>query len=232
MTEPIIQKIKSGGYWFINIRPLKFQKERLGSLHECATLIETSSLHLRGWPYPFVKPERIQSGIDWVQCQIDWEHYIEHWRMYQSGLFAHLFACEEDWWTTSHWVPNNLKKVKPMSVMSVLMTLFRFTEIYEFAARLAEKNIFDEAVSFTVELHGMKGRKLVFIERIRRLFHDYVCTVDDLPLLKVIPVEDMLGRAHELAIDHTLWVLERFNWRSASRDILKQNQKKLLEQRR
>lgn len=228
MTESIIEGIKSQGYWFVNIRPLKFEKERLGSLQECANLVETCSVHLRGWPYPFVKPEIIQSGIDWVQGEIDWEHYIEHWRMYQSGQFAHLFACEEDWWIRSSLVPDRLKKVKSMSVMSVLGTLFELTEIYEFAARLAEKKIFDEALNLAIKLHGMKNRQLIFLEPFRRLFDNYVCAVDDLPMQKTIPVEEILGTAHELALDHTLWVFERFNWRSAPKDILKQDQEKFL----
>lgn len=231
MTEPIIQKIKSRGYWLVNIRPLKFVKERLDSLQECATLVETCSVHLRGWPYPFIKPGRIQCGIDWVQCQIDWKHYIEYWRMYQSGQFAHLFACREDWWRESDLAGKRAKTIEPMSAMSILMTLFSLTEIYEFAARLVEKKIFDEAFGLTIELHGMRNRQLIFLETFRNLLDKYVCAPDDLPRQLTISVEDILGKADKLALVHALWIFERFNWRSARRDVLKQDQKNLLEHR-
>lgn len=228
-STPLIEKIKSRGYWFVRIRPLKFETERLKSLEKCANLVETSQVRLRGWPYPYVKAHKIQSGVDWVQCQVDWNHYIEYWRMYQSGQFAHLFACREDWWSESSLIGEQIKKLKPMSVMSILMTLYSLTEIYEFAARMAEKKIFDEALNLAIELHQMKNRQLIVLEPSRSLFDEYVCKVQDLPLQKVIPVEDILGRAHELALDHTIWVFERFNWRTARRDILKQDQEKFLK---
>jgi len=231
MTEKIIEKIKSRGYWYVNIRPLEFKKERLVSLKDCAKLVESSTVRLRGWPYPFVKGHRIKSGVDWVQSETDWQNYIEHWKMFQSGQFAHLFACREDWWRESGLSSVQIKKFDPMSVMSVLMTLFSLTEIYEFTARLAEKEIFDEALCLRIELHGMNNRQLIVLDPIRTLLDKYVCAVDHLPLQKTISVEDIMGRAPELALDHTLWIFERFNWRSARRDILQRDQEKFLEQR-
>lgn len=232
MTESIIEKIKSRGYWLVKIRPLEFEKERLESLRECAEIVDTSTVRLRGWPYPYVKTHKIESGIDWVQCQTDWQNYIEYWRMYQSGQFAHWFACREDWWRESGLVRDNrIKAINPMSAMSVLMTLFSLTEIYEFAARLAEKKMFDETLSLTVELHRMKNRQLFFLDPMRQPFEKYSCAVDNLPLQKIISIDEILGGAQELALDHTLWVFERFNWRSARRDILKQDQEKLLQQK-
>jgi hypothetical protein len=232
VTGDIISKIKSRGYWFVNVRPLKFEKEKLKSLAECAELVKTCSVRLRGWPYPYVNANVIKSGVDWVQGEVDSGSYIEYWRMHQSGQFAHLFACREDWWKeNSLFGGEHLKKIEPMSTLEVLMTLFTLTEIYEFAARLAEKKLFEEALNVTVELHGMKGRKLIFIEPFRTLFDEYVCAVNDLPRSLIISVEDVLGKAHELALDHAIWVFERFNWRSVRRDILQKDQEKLLQKR-
>lgn len=89
----------------------------------------------------------------------------------------------------------------------------------------------DEALSLAVELHRMKNRQLFFLDPMRELFEEYSCTVDNLPLQKTISIDEILGGAQELALDHTLWVFERFNWRSARRDILKQDQEKLLQRK-
>lgn len=107
--------------------------------------------------------------------------------------------------------------------MSILMTLFSLTEIYEFAARMAEKDIFGEALNLVVELHQMKDRRLVYLDPSRNLSDEYVCEVKDLPMQKTIPVYDILRNARGLALDHTIWIFERLNWR-VRRDLLKNDQ--------
>jgi len=231
MTEEIIEKIKSRGYWKVFIRPLDFQKERIKSLNDCANIVDKSTIRLRGWPYPYFKSHKIVFGIDWIQCQVYWQNYIEFWRMYQSGQFAHWFACKEDWLRKSNLVSESLKQLEPGSVMSVLNSVFSFTEIYEFAARLAEKGIFDEALSLNVELHGMQNRKLIRFESWRPMFEDHRCAIETLPYQKIISVDEILGGASDLALDHVLWVFERFNWRRITKEILKEDQKEFLHKK-
>lgn len=65
-----------------------------------------------------------------------------------------------------------------------------------------------------------------------RFLHDeYVCKNVNLQQEKNITVENLLGRGHELALDHTIWILERFNWSSLPREILREDQQKFLEGR-
>ena len=88
----IVAKIKSRGYWEVVIRPLKFEKERLESLKDCANLVLENKVRLRGWDYPHVSSKYgVQSGDNWVENVTDWSSYEEFWRMYQSGQFLHLF---------------------------------------------------------------------------------------------------------------------------------------------
>jgi hypothetical protein len=109
------------------------------------------------------------------------------------------------------------------------MTLYSFTEIYEFAARLAQKNLFRKSVLLSINLHGMKNRKLTFFQIGRHLLGDYVCHIEDIPREKEIPIETLLGNAKEIALDETLEIFKRFNWNTPPRDILKKDQQKLLE---
>lgn len=228
MIEEILAKIKSRGYWFVVIRPVKFEEKRIRSLGECEELVRKCAVSLRGWNYPHYG--RSKSGIDYVESVTDWECYKELWRMYQSGQFVHFFSCREDWWHESS--SRYVKKAKPGSVLSVLSTLYSITEIYEFASRLAQKDVFDSELYISIKLHGMRDRRLIILEPMRLLFRDYICAVDDLPLPpKKISVERILGRGHDLALDDTIWIFERFNWHSPPRGILKEEQKKLLERR-
>jgi len=234
-TESLLEKIRSRGYWEVIIRPTRFERERIKALSECTQIVQECRVRLRGWDYPHVStrsPPHV-GGVDYVESLTDWNGYKELWRMYQSGQFVHLFGCREDWLSERISIfgfPQHAY-IEPGSVLSVLSTLYSVTEIYEFASRLAQKNLFDETIFLSIALHGMKNRKLIFFESQRLLFDDYVCKIADLPLDKTITVDELLGRGHELALDHTIWIFERFNWISPPRDILKEDQKKFLEHR-
>jgi len=233
-TESVLKKIKSRGYWEVIIRPTQFKEERL-SLQECSHIIRECKVMLRGWDYPHIsdrQPPRV-GGVDYVESLTDWNGYKELWRMYQSGQFVHLFGCREDWLGEhiSVFGPSRYSGIKPGLVLEVRMTLYSITEIYEFASRLVQKNLFDGSAFLSITLHGMKNRKLTFFESGRFLSGDYICVINDLPQEKTIAVNELLGRGHEMALDHTLWILERFNWPSPPKDILKEDQKKFLEGR-
>lgn len=232
-AEKVLEKIKSRGYWRVVIRPVRFEKERIKSLAECAELVRRCKVSLRGWDYPHVSGRyEVQSGLDWVESLTDWNGYKELWRMYQSGQFLHLFGCREDWLGEASILgPSKYSNIKPGSVLSVLSTLYSVTEIYEFASRLAEKNLFDNSVYLSIGLHGMKNRKLKVFDIGRSLFNDYICQINDLPLSKTITLEEILGRSHDLALHHTVWIFERFNWRSPPEEIFREDQKKFLERR-
>lgn len=232
-TESLVAKIKSRGYWEVIIRPTRFEMERL-SLSECSQIVQECRVSLRGWDYPHISriPPHV-GGVDYVESLTDWNGQKELWRMYQSGQFAHLFGCMEDWLAEAAAVlgPSQYDHIKPGSVLSVLSTLYSVTEVYEFASRLAGKKLFDEAVFLSIILHGMRNRKLIMFDPGRSLFRDYVCNSLDLPRDKTIPVDELLGRGHELALGHTIWILEHFNWFSAPKEILREDQKKLIERR-
>src|ERR1035441_3490152 len=107
MNKPILDKIKSRGYWRINFEPLVYE-QKLKTLGECKDIIEKSQVELRGWNYPHF-PRRtgtdvgLESGDKFYEGWIDWFNHIEFWRMYQSGQFLHYFAVREDWSESDGW---------------------------------------------------------------------------------------------------------------------------------
>lgn len=234
LKQRIINRVKSRGYWDVIIRPTEFARERL-TLQQCKELVDECKVRLRGWYYPHISrrhPPQV-GGVDYVESLIDWSGYIEIWRMYQSGQFTHLFGCREDWLgeRTGILATSRYSDIQPGSVLGVVMTLFSMTEIYEFASRLAEKELFDQNAFLSITIHGMNGRRLIFFDDKRTLFEDYICQINDLPQKKTVRITDLLGKGREMALDDTIWVLHRFNWMNVSRDMLREDQEKLYERR-
>lgn len=228
--KEIVEKIKSRGYWEVTIRPLKFNKERLGALNDCVELVLESKVRLRGWDYPHVSRKYgIRSGKDWVENLTDWDSYNECWRMYQSGQFFHLFGCREDWWGSVRIFWSQKPHTEPGYALSIMSTLYTFTEIYEFAARLAKKGLFDDLLKMTVVLHGMKGRRLVTLDVRRSLNDNHICDIEEIPLSRTIAMSEIIGKSNEFAVDDTFRVFERFNWLGVPKKVLQEEQDKFLK---
>jgi hypothetical protein len=229
--ETVLEKIRSRGHWKVIVRPERFERERI-VLSDCIKTVEECKVMLRGWDYPHVsnrEPPYV-GGVDYSESLTDWDGYKELWRMYQSGQFVHFFGCREDWLgeETTLFGRSRYADTKPGSILEVIMTLYSVTEIYEFAMRMAQKKIFDDTILLSITLNGMKDRKLTFLEAGRHLFEDYVSKIPVVEKERNVTVEDLLGKGHEMALDHTVWILERFNWTHPPRSMLKEEQEKLL----
>jgi hypothetical protein len=234
----IISKIASRGYWKVIMHPSEFKKDRLETLLECQKLIEDCKVSLRGWDYPhfLVGKEDIISAADYVWSTTDWEMYKEYWRFYQSGQFVHYFGCAEDWWRGSKLDANLGKQYEPGEVLELTMVLYRLTEIYEFASRLAQKRVFGEQMWLEIELHGMQNRRLISLDKpFFGTFGPYVSQETTLKFETLFTVQDLIATAAEKALEQSLKVFERFNWRDAripeSVTSLRMDQRKLLERR-
>ena len=158
-VEEILHEIGKRGEWRVTIRPLKFEEQRL-KFKDCKSLIEQCQVILRGWYYPhYHNPGEAYGGIgfgdDFVQCITDHRHFKEIWRMHQTGLFFHRFACFEDWWP----------ETADRNVLEIYSTLYRVTEIFQFASTLAMKNIFDDQLKISIELVRMKNRTLIMLNQ-------------------------------------------------------------------
>lgn len=223
-----ISKIKSRGFWEVVIRPLAFNKTRIGSLGRCKEIVEESKVRFRGWDYPHVNNRYgVKSGIDWVENLTDWTENIEYWRMYQSAQFHHIFACREDWWGDVRIFWASQPYTTPGYGLEIICTLYTLTEIYEFAARLAKKQIFEGSLSLSITLNKMNNRRLVTTEINRNLLY-YISNVEMIPLVRIMTVDEIIGRSKELAVDDTIKIFECFNFFNPSRKVFEEEQDKLL----
>jgi hypothetical protein len=230
--KEILEKIKSHGFWRVDIRPTKFGKERIKTLRECKEIIRSSVVQLTGWDYPHIGPIDPVNKLNHIESTVDFNKFVEIWRFYQSGQFIHLFACREDLMHQDPTATGSFgPEIKGTKFLGIVDTLYTITEIFEFAARLAEKNVFDPSLKITLDLFGMENRQLFFWNPAPKLFRAYVSSVNHIPVVKTLTVEELLANAPRLALDATLYIFERFNWDQPARGTLEEEQKKLLERR-
>ncbi|MGH7807080.1 MAG: hypothetical protein ACRENT_03215, partial [Thermodesulfobacteriota bacterium] len=178
----ILDKIRSRGYWRVVIYPTRFIKDRISPITVLYPLVEKTSVQLRGWDFPHVdRKQDPHIDLDWISQEVDWNHSVEVWRFYQSGQFIHYAGIGSDWRDQSGLWPAD-KGWTPGALLGIVHTVFRFTEIFEFASRLALTDAGDEQMHIEVTLSGLQGRKL-FVDSERRepFFSDYKASIKELP---------------------------------------------------
>lgn len=216
--EDTLRKIKSKGYWEIEIRPTKYKENKL-TREECQKLVQECKVSLRGWDYPPVsnKIEEFFIGKRCMEGIVDYSRHIEIWRLYQSGQFVHYQNFWEDWmsgdrWRTGLWneVDSSKKKVK-----GIVMTLYTVTEIFEFASRLASRGIFDDQLMITMKLHDTAERSLALSgDSFAYLRQDYKCMINPILFSKQYSSQDIIANSAKLSLHATIDIFTDFNWQS------------------
>jgi hypothetical protein len=220
-VDPLLEKIHSRGYWRVLIRPSRHEENRIPSLSKCWRVLEDSVVQLRGWDYPHVHGEHRINRQHWIESSVDWEYgHIEYWRFYQSAQFIHHFAMREDYEAAS----------KDLRGLDFINTVYTFTEIFEFAARLAAKELLSPSAVISVELHGCDGRQVISWDRGRYL-RNHVSAEPAIRVSRVASDSALLAESPHFAIEASMFVFERFNWMDAPTGMLEEEQARLLERR-
>jgi len=229
--HPVLEKIKSRGYWQVVIRPSEFIQDRIPVLGTCKTLVQDNKIILRGWDYPHydfkIEPD---CGLDHVEQFTDWQNHIECWRFYQSGQFIHYKALWEDWFEAQTlW--GQPKHILPNEFLSIIGTVYLMTEIYEFASRLCARSVLGDSCEIRVNLCNTKNRKLASFDSSRFFHGDYKTMLSDIPHVHSFATTDLMSRSAEIALDHVAWLYQRFNWDNVRANAFKEDQRKFLEKR-
>lgn len=226
----LLNTIKSRGYWRINFKPLADQGLELP---RCREIVENSSVKLRGWYYPHVPHGGLVTGNNYKEGGIDWNAEKEVWRMYQSGQFIHYKSMEEDWLAEDSWFSERLREIKPRMVFDVLWAVYRITEIYEFAARLARAGLYKEGVEIDIQLGNVGGRKLEIITDVMRapLFGEYKAG-EDIKFVKAYTWQQLAEQdIKEQALGAIVYIFQRFGWDNPPIQVIQNDQEKLLTRR-
>lgn len=224
----LLDKIKSRGYWRVVIRPQTFAEKRIAEITELYPIIQNTSVTIRGWDFPHLDTHsQTHIDIDWIGQESEWEIFLEIWRFYQSGQFIDVAGMHEDWYDQRRSIPPALENWRPGLILGIGNTLFRFTEIFEFAARLAMTQAGDDSMHIEVTVNNLAGRKL-WVDSPNRtpMFHDYSASIGELPYRIELPRTELIAAPRELALKPAIELFRRFGW-NPSQDILRDQQKKL-----
>lgn len=189
---------------------------RLGTLErgvaECA-------VSLRGWDFPHVSTERSIRSNEYVQQELEWEHYLELWRAYRSGQFVWLSAVPDDWRDQSQlWPPE--PGWMPGSTLGVEDTVFQLLEIYEFAARWADNLGWVGSVTIDLSLSGLDNRSLRLEPPRTHFQRRRAAHTSSWSSKQTYPVPTLLADPRTLSIAPALELFELFGWDTTESTIL------------
>lgn len=172
MANQLLDRIKSRCYWQTTIRPERFMSNRIEDYSRLFPIVRESSVSLRGWDFPHVdgRREARRRGEDWVGEELEWGEHLELWRLYQSGQFVSVLGLWYDWRGRSSENPEGRG---PTDFLPLWDTIYRFTKIYEFAARLALTEVGDSAMRVQVKIGNVQGRVLYQEDPQRSPLHRY-----------------------------------------------------------
>ena len=226
-----VQPIKAKGYWEVIIRPTSFEQRRIESLARCSEIVRKSAVYKRGWDYPHLDRNGPTSGNDWVESHYGGDGLCQYWRYYQSGQFVDYFVCREDYELDPDEIRRDLRSLgAAKAYLEILNTLYRVTEIFEFAARLASIGALSSVAEISISLYGTEGRQLVILDWSRApLMRDYICKIPCILLSWTPDARDLCAQASERALNATVDIFERFNWMNPPKDILRADQEKFLD---
>jgi hypothetical protein len=155
-TSPVLDKIRSRGYWSVVIRPVTFREDRVPA-DDLDKIILRNAVRSR-WGYPIVDVSgsaEWRNGAGWIGQENDYGFIrIEAWRFYTSGLFVHYFSIAGDWRRDpQNWPPNELIEYQN--------TIRTFGDVFEFAARLAQSPAGDNPMRVEIDIEGLQARRII-----------------------------------------------------------------------
>lgn len=240
MTElSLLEKIKATPHYRIAIRPEHFKPDLIPNLKTCVETIERTKVSLRGWDFPYLSREDQERayGNNWVSS---WANFygMEYWRFFQSGQFIHYLGVSEkinlDWETKlQSTLKRHLSYMKDLDfstipgVMSISGIIYTITEIFEFAIRLCQKEVYTDLIVIEIALNNAAGFALVADSN--RVWHSlHQASSQSISKEWKIQASDLMTSGHDLSMEAILWLFERFGWLDPSQEILKRDQEKFL----
>jgi len=211
-TSPLLEEIRSRGYWDIRIRPVTFEPERV-SLFQLRQLLVDASLDNRGWEFPFNTSVLPETGADWIGWESQKGCSLQTWRFFQSGQIALKVGLLDDW--EDMRISQSQNEWKPGEFLSILDVIYRLTEVFGLASQLAITDLYRDERSMVVDLklcHVMNRTLLGRGTYQTFLPQDYTTLAENIPHTVSLAKEDVIGRPRELALEEAQFFFERFGY--------------------
>lgn len=208
----VAQKIKSKGYWSVVIRPGTYLEDRVSNFSNLFPLARALSVQIRGWDFPHIDSHSTpELGARSVSQELDWNGYIERWRMYQSGQFVYHGAFWYDW---DDWKPpDRFGNLKGGPFFLIEDCVARYSEFMEFASRLSLSPAGDQRIFVEIGAHALSGRQAV-IQSPRRggFFRPRGATIPEFMLKAEFDREQLVAESKKIALEWARELFRRFDW--------------------
>lgn len=241
MTEPSLPvPVTKHPHWRVNMRPEGYNPELLPSLSACFDLVQSTKLSLRGWDYPHLSKRSGErtTGNNWVASWSSFGNHFEYWRLYQSGQFLHLSAVREA--LAAEWSAQLRQAAQTHAshrrdfawgsvrgYLSLLNALYTVTEIFEFAARVAQRGVYAGIVAISIELRRIKG--FVLTPELDRDWSDIrQASEENIGHTWSVESRDLVAASSEASLKASVWLFERFGWMNPSINVIRRDQEKFL----
>jgi len=245
MSEDIIKTIKEKGYWRVVIRPTQsFYRSDRFDISGLANIVKDTKVCLRGWDYPHVDSNNsnpiTQNSIS-NECKF--ECHIEHWELMTSGQFVHIFSMKENYRIDERKANeirsdfiSDIDKAKNINkFFEVVSAVYRLTEMYLFASNLAqlEQNKDVDEFEIIIELYDVKDRMLFIWDWGRSLLSPYICNLQDgkISFSEIYKKDDLIAQFNSYSLEKIIKIFQMFGWENPNKQVLREDQKKLLERR-
>lgn len=207
-----VEKIKQRGYWHVVFHPGQFSERRIPRIQDLHVIIREAAVEFRGWDFPHLSQEGPTIGTDWIEDDVDWSEHVETWRLYQSGQFVFYGGIRTDWLDQSLFERPS-EQWRPGLFLPVTDTVFRFTEVFELAARLATGPIDGDTVRLAIKIVGLGQRELWMDNRRRIGFHHpRKSAIAEFPQTFDLPRDRLVAETRQLAVTAAGELFTRFNW--------------------
>lgn len=230
MSEEIINKIKSRGYWRINFQPISV--ENIASLATALEIVKKSSVTLRGWDYPHIpkyqnENEALYPSNNHYVAWCNWGVHKEYWRIYKSQQFILLRALTEDWYQEDAWYNDMTNEVKPNETLSMIGSLvYELTETLEFLSRLGQNGLYKKGVRVSISLHNTTQRSLRIDDRNRLPFaYPRITNAPEIRIEEEYSIDDIIQRPLHIANTHILTIMDTFGFNPDPNSIIAEQKK-------
>jgi len=229
----ILIKIRSKGYWIINIHPNMYVENRIDK-RSLKGIMQKATVNLSGWSYPYSpdhvdEPHPISNGIE---TSVDSDFRLEFWRLTQSANFLQLLTVYEDWRDYSDYknIWSRGDELKGKKLLGVFNALYTLTNTFEFARRLGTQDIFDEDVLVNITLNNLNDRILFVDSREKVPFSwNHISHESSWKWKRSYAVVELLNSSSACAFDAFQDLAYLFNWDPLPVDSLKNDQEKFLQ---
>ena len=224
-------------HWQVTISPTRIpDRAKFATLSECWSIVEDAQERRVGRRYPVVEPDRRETGGDWTGSADVYGPESECWAMSQRGLFTHHFTLYDD---VAPMPPSErLMRHQPAGFLKprfvdIDLLAGVVTDVYRFAARLADKLVDsgDDSLRVSIRLTGTQNRVLTARDDPGRMRDWYACTLDALEHAWTHRRGELQANPDALAVKALVWFVERFGQPDVREDNLTKVQDHMLSKR-